>query len=145
MHKSIIAVLLFCFSCLCFASSDKTDSSIDATLKSNQSGAIKLSEHRGHYLILYFWGDWCGPCKQEINTFKLSSDMPIKLFTVKMGKSHGHDYADHVTVLYDEQLSLSKSLDIEDTPSILLLDQDGRIIGESDSLVAAEQALIAVQ
>jgi thiol-disulfide isomerase/thioredoxin len=39
------------------------------SLPSVQGGTVSLSDHRGHVVIVDFWGTWCPPCRMEVPHF----------------------------------------------------------------------------
>jgi peroxiredoxin len=45
----------------------------DFTLKALDGQEVTLSKYRGKYILLDFWGSWCGPCRQ-------SSPLLVKLY-----------------------------------------------------------------
>jgi thiol-disulfide isomerase/thioredoxin len=37
----------------------------DLTLVLSEGDTFRLADFRGHYVLLHFWGSWCGPCRKE--------------------------------------------------------------------------------
>lgn len=50
---------------------------------------FRLSDLRGQYVVLDFWGSWCGPCLQEIPKL------------IKLHEKHGHAVA-FVTIAFEK-------------------------------------------
>lgn len=46
----------------------------DFTVKDNSGASIKLSNYKGKYVLLQFWGSRCGPCIAEMPDIKKIRD-----------------------------------------------------------------------
>ena len=103
---------------------------------------VKLSEHRGHYVLLDFWATWCEPCRKQVPHLKalwdrfgedprfemigLSFDTSAKELREYM-RTHGLAWTQAV-VEKGFKSDLAELYDIRSIPTILLVGPDGKIV-----------------
>lgn len=101
----------------------------------------KVSEFRGKYLLIDFWGTWCGPCRREMPYLKaaykrfqprgleilgMNTDEPEIIADVKNWlEKNGLDWTQATRESIREVI---RSFRIHSYPSTMLLDHNGKII-----------------
>jgi thiol-disulfide isomerase/thioredoxin len=112
-------------------------------------GSLKLSDWKGHYILLEFWGSWCGPCrKKHPEITKLYAEYKEKSF--KEGKGFtivsyaledkledwkravdkdGLIWPGHIVDLNRMQAEGAQIYGVRSIPSSFLIDPEFRIIG----------------
>ncbi|HXN86224.1 MAG TPA: TlpA disulfide reductase family protein [Candidatus Binataceae bacterium] len=116
---------------------------IDFTLRDLNGNETKLSQYRGHPVVIDFWATWCPPCRHQIPELK-------KLYS-KYHKSKGlvvlgvacdtirgegavsvrpfvKEFAISYPILLAEQ-PVVESFDVEAIPTTIFLGPDGKIVG----------------
>ena len=111
-----------------------------------QNKKRRLSEFRGKYLLLDFWGAWCGPCRREMPYLKaayrhfnprgleilgLNTDEPEILPSVK-------EWLNKNNLVWTQArresiMDTIKALRIHTYPSTILLDPAGKIVSLSQT------------
>ena len=106
---------------------------------------IQLSDYKGKLIIINFWATWCAPCKKEMPSLdKLHKNDNIEVFAINVEKKNKNKTKkffkdldiENLSIYFDPELELTKSLSLRGLPTSIILNQDkkevARIIGEVD-------------
>ena len=118
------------------------------------SGAARtLSEFRGRYVLLDFWGSWCGPCRREIPYMKAAYEQ----FRSRGLEVIGMDYEQGATVqdvrAYLQQQGVTwtfatpesvkdvimNRFQVSSFPTLWLLDREGRLLETRNAMLRGDQ------
>lgn len=170
--NGLIIVLLISLAVRYFYFKPKFDSGQDlpdfsATLINGEN--MKLSDLRGNYVLVDFWGSWCGPCRAEnphlVQLYKTYGQSKFKdadgfeILSVGIEKREGRwkkaiekdglFWKYHVLDITDSfkffDSKIASEFGVKQLPSKYLLDKNGVVIrvdpsvAELDALLAAEQ------
>ena len=110
-----------------------------------EGNTINLKEYKSKIYILNFWATWCAPCKKEMPSLdKLHKNDNIEVFAINVEKKNKNKtkkfFKDldiqNLSIYFDTELELTKSLSLRGLPTTIILNQDkkevARIIGEVD-------------
>ncbi len=97
---------------------------------------VKLSDHRGKVVVLFFWGSWCGPCKNDVPELNaLIAKDPDKAVVIGI---MADEKADAVKAIAIEKVTwpnlveaehgpIHRLWNIDSWPTVYIVDQAGKI------------------
>ncbi len=145
-----------------FVNGETTPDFTAATISGEQ---LRLSGLRGHYVLISFWGSWCGPCRKEnpglvqlYNKYKDANFQQAEGFEVvgigieenearwrRAIESDGLDWPYHIldkaSSLRFFDSELAQKFGVKQVPTKYLLDEKGRIIAVNPSVEEMDKLL----
>jgi len=109
----------------------------DFALKSTAGPNLRLSEYRGNVVMLAFWASWCGGCRAQLRAFDALhasyERIGFTLLSVNLDPSiaQARETAASLGVSYpvlsDPDGTVGELYAIEDVPTVVFIDRDGRV------------------
>lgn len=117
----------------------------DFKKKDKEGNTVQLSDYKGKYLLLDFWGSWCGPCRASHPHLKeLQAHYgPLGLEVINIAQENGANAREiWLKAVEEDQMTWTQILNNEEReaydvvklygitafPTKVLIDRDGKII-----------------
>lgn len=147
----VVVGILFYNLALKAPSFDRGELSPDISAQLIDGTDFRLQDLRGQYVLIDFWGSWCGPCRRDFphlrelhNAYhgkKFNDALGFEIVSIALEKSDKNTLA----IIQKENLSwkhhiidvapavllspLARNYDIKELPTTFLLNPDGEFMG----------------
>lgn len=110
----------------------------DFSLLDMDGNVYRLSDYRGHVIIVNFWATWCPPCREEMPSMQRAWEQlrqeGILMIGINVGEDEDTifqftaDYPVDFPLLVDSDSSVTGKWPVRGLPTTFVVDPTGRIV-----------------
>lgn len=115
----------------------------DFTVSLANGTQAKLSDLRGKFVLLQFWGSWCGPCRAEnphlVELYHKYHDKGLEIFSIGLEQRVANwqaaiqrdkmEWPYHASALKEFEDPVAVLYNVKSIPTTFLINPDGNIVG----------------
>lgn len=104
---------------------------------------VHLSDLKGQYVLLQFWGSWCGPCRAEnphlVDLYRKYHDKGFEIFSIGLERDErawkraiqqdGLPWSWQTLGLNDFDHPVARLYNVKSIPMTFLINRDGKVVG----------------
>lgn len=121
----------------------------DFTLQNLKGEEVSLSDFKGKYVLINFWGTWCKWCDVEMPSLnKLNNendDLVVLAVNVMEDKKEVEKYIENgeyeFEVVLDEEGEVAQVYYVNSFPTSFFVDKEGYLIGRAPGMLEYEQMI----
>jgi thiol-disulfide isomerase/thioredoxin len=112
----------------------------DFSIETLSGGNFKLSENKGKYVLIDFWGTWCGPCVGEVpHIIELAKSIPEDQLVIiglsvndsedKLNNFIAENKINYQNAMCSEEIM--QEFGVNSFPTTFLIDKEGNIVAKN--------------